>query len=70
MAAIRPEDIGFSPLLSENELRRLSLAINKDFKKASKKYIEKENIELNRILELEKQKMREYEERCKNAIRG
>jgi hypothetical protein len=67
MPAIRPEDLGFNPLLSDAALRRLALDMNKGTKKMSKQDAEKDNRELKSLLEKEQQKMREYEERCKKA---
>jgi hypothetical protein len=67
MPTMRPEDLGFSPLLSENALRSLALDMNKGTKKMSKQDAEKENRQLKELLEKEKQKMIEYEERCKKA---
>jgi len=65
MASISPEFMGLPPQLSNDELRRLALKMNEGLKKISKAEAEAEKKELDRILQLEKQKMKEYEQRFK-----
>ena len=65
MGAISPEHMGLPPQLSNEELRRLALKMNEGLRKVSKAEAEAEKKELDRILQIEKQKMKEYEQRVK-----
>lgn len=65
MAWITPEQCGMPDPLSNEELRRLALLANKDVKKISRAEAEAMNKELNKFVELEKQKMKEFENRFK-----